>query len=66
MSRAKSDLTDTQPLPRVETMADLVATDPARYYSHRTRIERVIPIRQPARKWSLEGLERLLRDLGTR
>ena len=66
MSRTKSDLTDTQPLPSVETMADLVATDPARYYSHRTRIERVIPIRQPARKWRLEGLERLLRDLGTR
>jgi hypothetical protein len=66
MTQSRRQLAQTQPLPSVETMADLVATDPARYYSHRTRIERVIPLHKPARKWRLEGLERLLRDLGTR
>ena len=35
-----SKLTQTQPLPAVETMADLVAKDPARIYHHK-RMERI-------------------------
>ena len=31
-----SKLTQTQPLPAVETMADLVARDPSRCYHHKT------------------------------
>ena len=33
-------LTETQPLPAVETMADLVARDPSRCYHHK-RMERI-------------------------
>jgi hypothetical protein len=35
-----SKLAETQPLPAVETMADLVAKDPARVYHHK-RMERI-------------------------
>ena len=60
-----SNLKRTQPLPTVESMADLVARDPARYYGHRTRIEdlRVIPLHKPAREWRKESLEKLLADV---
>jgi hypothetical protein len=52
------------PAPAVETMADLVARDPGRYYAHRTRIDRVTI--RPAADWAPEALERLMNDLGGR
>ena len=57
----KSTLTETQLLPAVETMAGLVARDPARVY-HQRRVERIeIPPTRPANKWSPAALARLLR-----
>ena len=58
-----TDLKRTAALPRIETMEELVTRDPGRYYSHRTRIERFIPLRKPASKWRLESLEKLLASL---
>lgn len=58
-----NDITTTQRLPAYESMADLVASDPARYYAHKTRIER-IDLHKPPRKWRIAGLLRLLRALG--
>ena len=58
----KRTLVETQTLPAVETMADLVARDPARIYHHRQRLERIeIPPTRPASKWSRAALARLLR-----
>ena len=58
----KSTLTETQPLPAVETMAELVARDPARCYHHQRRVERIeIPPTRPASQWSPAALARLLR-----
>ena len=58
-----ADLKQTAALPVVESMANLVARDPARIYHHKTRIERIIPLHKPAREWRKESLERLLADL---
>ena len=60
-----ADLKQPAALPVVESMADLVAKDPARVYSHRTRIEdlRIIPLHKPAIQWRKESLERLLADV---
>ena len=59
-TETRRQLSETQPLPAVETIADMVHRDPEHVYHQRTRIERVIPMHQPARKWRLAGLERLL------
>ena len=57
-------LTETQPLPAVESIADLVKRYPIGCYHHRTRVERIeIPPTRPAREWRREGLERLLSDI---
>jgi hypothetical protein len=64
MTTNKNDLTTTQRLPTYETMSDLVASDPGRYYAHRTRIDHVIDLHKPPRKWRVEGLLRLLKDIG--
>ena len=59
------DMKKTAALPVVESMADLVARDPAKVYHHRTRVEdlRRIPLHKPSRQWRVEGLERLLADV---
>ena len=58
----KPTLRETQPLPAVETMADLVARDPARVYHHQRRVERIeIPPTRPASQWSPVALARILR-----
>ena len=56
--KPNADLTTTQRLPVYETMADLVASDPARYYAHRVRIDHVIDLHKPPREWRIEGLLR--------
>ena len=62
-TETRRQLSETQPLPAVETIADLVHRDPEHVYHQRTRIDRVIPMHQPARQWRKAGLERLLRDV---
>jgi hypothetical protein len=61
---APADLPAPAALPAVESMADLVARDPGRYYAHRTRIERVTI--RPAADWAPEAMRRLMNDLGGR
>lgn len=65
-------LRDTQPLPAVESMADIHATDPEHIYTHRRDVSTVswrdstgshsVPYR-PASQWSAAALDRLLADL---
>ena len=62
--KPNADLTTTQRLPVYETMADLVASDPGRYYAHRVRIDHVIDLHKPPREWRIEGLLRLLKAVG--
>jgi hypothetical protein len=62
--KTQDDLKTTQRLPVHETMADLVASDPGRYYAHKIRIERIDLAHQPSRKWRVEGLLRMLKAIG--
>ena len=64
MKTKDTDLTTTQRLPAYETMADLVAHDPGRYYAQRVRIDHVIELHKPASKWRVESLLRLLKAVG--
>ena len=51
-------LAQTQPLPTVETSADLYQTDPEHVYSHRAT-----SATSPANQWSQEALDRRLDDM---
>jgi len=69
-----SKLTETQPLPAVETMEDLHREDPEGVFTHRSADVNAVswtdhgkhheaPYTRPASQWLPEALDRLLADI---